>query len=271
MARQRKQGFYFNLAFVHPIFRHQNGTLDALILDCGRHTQYMTQQAWNRRQFNKDIWKRKCIDRLQNELKEHFNYLWIWLIINASLVLLFRVFLMALIKPIALQSLIYVCRQCKYKNTTTAWCSVLEWLCQWSVKIFYWVNNWISYIANAGNLNFNMVPHVPGFNFIDIKRNRDISTLWFKPCFYWFGATQVETKLSLLISYKDSEPLHTVNLCFSLSGYSKIVRLGCSTLGHFLSVNFSRRINWATEWGKKKKRRGKSRPPALLSVSLQNQ
>lgn len=152
-------------------------------------------------------------------------------------------------------------------NTTTAWCSVLEWLCQWSVKNFYWVNNWINYIANAGILNFNMVPYVPGFNFIDIKRNRDISTLWFKPCFYWFGATQVETKLSLLISYKDSEPLHTVNLCFPLSGYSKIVRLGCSTLGHFLSVNFSRRINWATEWVKEKKKERK-KPPTGSAFSV---
>lgn len=134
-------------------------------------------------------------------------------------------------------------------------------------KNFYWVNNWINYIANAGILNFTMVPYLPRFKFIDIKRNRDISTLWFKPCFYWFGATQVETKLSLLISNKDSEPLHTVNLCFSLSGYSKIVRLGCSTLEHFLSVNFSRRINWATKWVKEKKKERK-KPPTGSAFSV---
>lgn len=58
----RRVAFYFNLVFMHQISKTQNGTLDALILGFGCHTQYMTQQALNRRQFNDDICKRKCID-----------------------------------------------------------------------------------------------------------------------------------------------------------------------------------------------------------------
>lgn len=42
--------------------------------------------------------------------------------------------------------------------------------------------------------------------------------------------------------------------------------MGCSTLGHFLSVNFSHRVNWATVWVKKKK--GEKKPPTNSAFSV---
>lgn len=42
--------------------------------------------------------------------------------------------------------------------------------------------------------------------------------------------------------------------------------MGCSTLGHFLSVNFSHRVNWATLWVKEKK--GEKKPPTGSAFSV---
>lgn len=42
--------------------------------------------------------------------------------------------------------------------------------------------------------------------------------------------------------------------------------MGCSTLGHFLSVNFSHRVNWATLWVKEKK--GEKNPPTGSAFSV---